>query len=515
MSWLPVPTLLPDGSSGEQRLLATKWTAITTRAETLAHGIGQGQNPGERKARAIRLLRANDIQALKDAVDSDPRLHRAVATVWTEDSGLAAESLRKSTLAAVFGTQRVSRMTTRSLAGILLRDFSRIEQWEAGLFDYYTGLVRWAVESVRFSPRTRRNVLRTMDSHPDWFLEANAPETVARHLIRSRIGLDDFLADIGAKGVPGGTYADEIRQALFLKRLERVDPALDDPIHHELRNAAVYQAPTAAGGYFGHRILKILSSPKKAPGTVWLDTILHIAGDPRLNHSQQWTTWWSGVEPTVRAKVMGWLSTEDLRLFLAAVEEYGQSMDHDDLGRMFPARKTFLEGLLEMGLVRETRLFMGNEARTHLRRRLDKHVLSDITPLMDSADKETSVIYVNCGRFHLVEGTHNFKLWIYNGNPAPSLVDRSKRDFTQKRLRQGIPQEFLNGYKMTVPSSTKALGKSRRHVAIIHNGLWQQLALEALEHFGHVLPAESLMDSQSYKKYRKGVGPTRPSSRWK
>lgn len=512
MTWLPSTDFPPVKAAWTSHDLAARWTSITQKAEAVAQGIGRGPQSPEEKIRVRRLLLAGDIEAIKSASDEDPRFHRLTAALWAAEDAFAAKTFRKPLLAAVFGGVRLSRMTARSLIGVLFRDFSRLEEWEPGLFDYVAKLVSWAVSDVRLSQRTSKNLLLTVSTHPEWFLTPEAPESVVKHLRGSHTPLDEFLIEIGASGTANGTYAEAIRHALYLRQLQETDPSADDPLHQELRREELYMAPTPNGGYFGHRLLEVLCSTQATPGGAWLDTILHIAGDPRLTRTQKWNTWWSGVTREVRDRVQGWLSTEDLRLFLAAVEDFAQTTESDGIQRMFPARKTFLEGLLNLGLVKETRLFMGSRARSHLRLRFGKNVLSDITPLTNPADKETSVIYVNCGRFHLVEGTHSFKLWVYSGQPAAALTNRSTRDFTLSRLRKDVPREFLKQYKVPLPATTHELGRSRRHAAISHQGLWQKKAIETLEHFGIQLPEDQLMDDETYWNYRRRVGPSPRSS---
>lgn len=513
MTWLPNTDFPQIKSVWTSQELASRWTSITAKAEALAQGIGTGPHSPEEKIRVRRLLLSGDIKAIKTASDDNPRFHRLAAALWAAEDEFAAKTFRRPLLAAVFGGEQLSRMTTRSLAGVLLRDFSRLEEWEFGLFDYFAKLIVWAISDVRLSQRTSKNLLLTVSNHPEWFLTPDAPESVVNHLRSTGTSLDDFLNEIGASSAANGTYAESIRHALYLRRLQETDPAADDPLHQELRRPELYMAPTATGGYFGHRLLEVLCATQTVPGSAWLDTILHIAGDPRLTNTLKWTTWWSGVPREVRDRVQGWLSSEDLRLFLAAVEDFALTAESDGIQRMFPARKTFLEGLLNLGLVKETRLFMGTQAKTHLRLRLGKNVLSDITPLTDSSDKETSAIYLDCGKFHLVEGTHNFRLWIYHGQPAPALTDRRKRTFSQKVLRTDIPKDFLKGQRLHVPDTTRDLSQSTRHQALPHHNLWQANALEALTRFGVSLPADQLMDEETYWNYRRQRGPSPRSSR--
>ena len=106
------------------------------------------------------------------------------------------------------------------------------------------------------------------------------------------------------------------------------------------------------------------------------------------------------------------MSKEDLRLFLQAVEQYGLETANTEMQRMFPARKRFLEGLFKLKLIRNTRLLLGGKAQQSVKRILGKDVKTSFAR-MDGPMNDKAVIYLDCGDFHLVEGSHSFKIWVY------------------------------------------------------------------------------------------------------
>jgi hypothetical protein len=155
---------------------------------------------------------------------------------------------------------------------------------------------------------------------------------------------------------------------------------------------------------------------------------------------------------------------------------------------MFPRRKTFLWGLYDQGLVKETRLILGSSARDGIVRQLGP-LRTDTAILTERRD--TSVIFINCGSFHIVEGSHSFKMWLYAGRPVSALADRHHRQFSPTELIETIPAEHAASH----PGGLDA------HLGVAHQGLWQAKPLDFLvEELGvpvdlsKVLSAEDLYD---------------------
>ncbi|ABP79166.1 conserved hypothetical protein [Stutzerimonas stutzeri A1501] len=133
-----------------------------------------------------------------------------------------------------------------------------------------------------------------------------------------------------------------------------------DPVLDELLKPSVAKAPFEGARRIGHVALEILiDRAGQEAGEVWQNFILNLAGDPRISSSAvNFREWWQPLGEERIQKVRGWLSKEDLRLFLQAVEQYGLETANMEMQRMFPARKRFLEGLFKLKLIRNTRLLL-------------------------------------------------------------------------------------------------------------------------------------------------------------
>jgi hypothetical protein len=502
----PPPLELPP--VWDNTRLASSWTSLEQRGRRLAQNAGQGSSAFlKRKELARLLLDKGHVEHLRSAAAQDRRFYRAVLAVWQEDAKLAQRTLRQDTLHAVLDTARLTRFTTESLLLLLLREFEQLDLRDNGLFTTMATYIRTCVGLLKPTPR-RRDLLETARLHGDWLLRLDAPSSVVHHISSVGLALDEFFSSIGLDGRDGGAYVANVRRTYYLDQLRKADPQRDHPVLQEIRREAVYKAPTP-NGYFGHEVLRILCTPDQRPGDPWTDSLLHIAGDPRLTHTDRWKDWWQYADTATVEKVCGWLSAEDLRLFLETVDEYGTSMGKEDLVRMFPARKTFLEGLLDLGLVRETRLFLGSDARGFMRRRVKKHVLTDVTRLTGVGANETAVIFIDCGHFHLIEGSHSFRLWIYIGSPVPAIQNRRKRDFPINDLRKEVPLEFMRLRGEHVGPGARAHQHGQRHKSIVHNGLWQGPTLEFLHDQAIELPAAELMDKATLAEYQRRHGPVR------
>ncbi|MDN6299730.1 MAG: EH signature domain-containing protein, partial [Micrococcaceae bacterium] len=234
-------------------------------------------------------------------------------------------------------------MATAGLLMVHLRYFSRLESWQSGLLAALSSRITQSIGNLE-AKQDRKDVIEFTRSHAELILDPTGPETVARNSIRNGRSLEEFLDGAGLPGFDGGDYGEQIRLWYYVQQIHDADPATDHDFLAELTQPSVFKAPVQ-GGYFGHKILQAMSDKDQKPGTAWLDTILTIARDPRLEHTREWFEWWRPLPQSCIDRVKSWLSAQDLGLFLAAVEEYGIRSGQEDLQRMFPGRKAFLEGL--------------------------------------------------------------------------------------------------------------------------------------------------------------------------
>jgi hypothetical protein len=160
---------------------------------------------------------------------------------------------------------------------------------------------------------------------------------------------------------------------------------------------------------------------------------------------------------------------------------------------MFPARKLFLEGLFKLGLIRYTRLMLGRMAEESVRRMLEKEVQTTFVRLEGSMS-DKAVIYLDCGDFHLVEGSHSFKIWVYLAQPGGTVKSYDRTVFTHADLTGDLPRQ----YKKLYPH----LG----YEAITHIPMWQRKVFDFLTSNGIAVDVESLLSKRDYRLYLSRYG---------
>jgi len=257
----------------------------------------------------------------------------------------------------------------------------------------------------------------------------------------------------------------------------------------ELLKPSVAKAPFEGARRIGHVALEILiDRAGQEAGEVWQNFILNLAGDPRISSSAvNFREWWQPLGEERIQKVRGWLSKEDLRLFLQAVEQYGLETANMEMQRMFPARKRFLEGLFKLKLIRNTRLLLGGKAQQSVKRILGKDVKTSFAR-MDGPMNDKAVIYLDCGDFHLVEGSHSFKIWVYLAAPGETLRTYERNTFSHQDLTT------------TVPGTYKKLYPGLPYDAFVHTPhAWQNKVFTFLAENGIALDVEQLLSAEDYR----------------
>ena len=459
------------------------WEELSAEAETLGRRI---DNPGlstETTQRARSVL-ASDHPELHPEL-GDPKICRAIASLWAGDSGLAERTMRLPVLQTICENGNLTRLFTFALANVYYTHFDRLDDWDPGLF---TRTAEYLQQAAAQQKTTRgKDVLIAVQKNPELALGIDAPDKVAGLVLDTDSELPAAMRDIGLDAYSGGRYAEVARQRVYLDRIAHADPGQAYPWLPELCEPEVANAPAPNGRRFGHLVIEAMTSrPVDSPSSEWQGTILKIADDPRARGTITWNTWWSRIPPENLQRVIAWLSGEDIRLFLEAVRIFGEKNYNYDLLRMFPDRENFLKGLLDLKLVRETRLFAGNAARTAIRQIMGDELRTNITQLSGANYRETAVIFMDCGRFHVVEGSHNFRMWVIKGEPPEIMKDW--------KIEQIYSTAFLN-----------ELRRDRQpfedYVALTHNvhKKWISDALMFISESGQYVPPEAVMSPETYR----------------
>lgn len=475
-----------------------QWQTLSRKAESLHQRIfhsGALQNVLE-ESRAI--LDSGDDAALALASEK-PRFRRAFLDLWSQDDALASATLTRDRVRLVAGTQHtLSTMALLALINLHLGRFYELDTIESGLFDAVENVLR---SHLAQSPGHKRmpRTLEAVKETPDMLIARDAPQLVAEGLLQDKLPLAWFFREQGLQGYRDTNYGRAIVVEHFVARLEKAEPKEDHAFLEELHEEALLKIPIDDGRYFGHRVLEIMGRTSSRPADSWLETVLHIAGDPRLTHTPSWIEWWRDVPESVRDNVGRWLSEKDLELFLMALEQFGKSNDDPDFERMFKDRKVFLQGLLELGLVQETHIIVGYAVRIELKQMLGQSLVSDVGQLLGSTGEtgRQAIVVVHCGDFILVEGAQNFQLRIFVAPQVDGLLERSQEGYRLAHFKTKVPAHFR----------AERRAEGNMYFEGKHQGsTWQVRALEFLQDRDIHIPLNEVMSQESLRTYARRHG---------
>lgn len=488
----PAPSFLEDWDwnwdSGSRR---PSWRALSDGARSLQARVGTGGVFKDYVGQAKALLQNFDLNEFRRASESRSMI-RAFFHAWISEPELAATTLRIRTIEALSASKAgISRLGTMALIQMHLSYFDLVDSWEPGLFSAIEGAIRKAVASQNSNVKVA-DAVESVRKNPELVIHATAASNASRLVISGEHTIEGLMADLNLSGFDARRYRLLLHQEVFLRRIEQADPHGANGFLSEVSTDAVRKAPRLNGGFFGIDLLEaLIKRPGSSPSLEWINAILDIGGDPRMSHSTDWTTWWSPLDSSLRDTVINWLSNQDLELFLRTIEEFGKRTGNDMLQRMYPDRAKFLRGLQKSGLVRETRLFMPESARNFAGRTLPQRVLQTISRL--EGDPNRSVIFIDCGKFHIVEGSHNFKIWIYDGPVNKLLTSRQRYSTHIDELRQPLADQYL--------------GQGQLFKSVTHNGLWQYPVLNWLrQNLGVNLDPTKMMTKSTYEEMRSKKG---------
>jgi len=417
---------------------------------------------------------------------------RALSWLWLNDEVIGSRLLNTRLLAALLDAQqpRLTRMTLQQLAQLYFRRFDRLDEKE-GVREL---LERSLLQQLDLIPpskiqTSRADPLVTLKREGHWLLGLDGPRHLAERVRQGGRELGETFMELGLHGFDDGRYGDICRAHFYLETLRQLPLGESDPVLDELLKPAVAKAPFEGARRIGHVALEILiDRAGQEAGEVWQNFILNLAGDPRISSSAvNFREWWQPLGEERIQKVRGWLSKEDLRLFLQAVEQYGLETANTEMQRMFPARKRFLEGLFKLKLIRNTRLLLGGKAQQSVKRILGKDVKTSFAR-MDGQMTDKAVIYLDCGDFHLVEGSHSFKIWVYLAAPGEALRTYERNTFSHYDLTT------------TVPGTYKKLYPGLPYDAFVHTPhAWQNKVFTFLAENGIALDVEQLLSAEDYR----------------
>ncbi|MDQ7075320.1 MAG: EH signature domain-containing protein [Gammaproteobacteria bacterium] len=342
--------------------------------------------------------------------------------------------------------------------------------------------------------REAKKLRSEMTGETERILSGIGPKWLAEESYRNGRDFDEQLKVVMLDRYPVGRFITVAKNIYYLEVLRGLQPNEAHSILDEMQKKSAYDAQYDENSLLGHQILNILikKSPISGVSEVWLNVILAIAGDPRVPKAHpNYRKWWSQLDAQLGNKVKGWLSKLDLKLFLEALESFSNLPGKEELKRMYPARKQFMQGLLKKQLVIGTRLFLSRGAEQYLKNNYEPEHL----PNYSLVKGNISVIHIQlAGGGHIVEGSHSCKLWVYERlDPSATLFDYSKTHFSYSSLTGGLRDQMLK------------LGL-QHEVDITHRFNWQHEAILALKNVGVPINSKDVLTLDDYKKYKRMYG---------
>ncbi len=424
-----------------------------------------------------------------------------VGLIQNQDlSGMINEPVELRALSLMFNTDQASkiRLTSKVLNKI---DSIRAKPGSLlveAVFSHY--LIKYdelddvsIVENWLLKGKRLRKELNQELRH---ILGGNGPKWLAEESHRVGRDFDEQVRLVHLDRYKSGRFLTVSKNIYYLEVLRGLEPNESDPILDEMQKKSVYDSRYDESSLLGHQILSILieKAPVSGVGDAWLNVILAIGGDPRIPPSHpKYLKWWSQLDPQLKNKVQGWLSKLDLRLFLEALEDFSYQPRNEELKRMYPARKHFMEGLLNKQLVTGTRLYLSPSAESYLRRTYKPEYLPSYSVVTDQGK---SLIHIQLGSVHLVEGSHSCQLWIYESlDPSAIVFDYSKTRVTYSSLTQGL------AFRM------RDKGLPQKANITHHPPLgWQNKAIVALKDLGVPIDPKEMLTPEDYRVYKRQYG---------
>ena len=171
------------------------------------------------------------------------------------------------------------------------------------------------------------------------------------------------------------------------------------------------------------------TEPNKAIQNLIMDSLVSMFGDPRLVRSGPWMV----IEPEIEQVVMRWLTQANLIAFLDIVSRVIRTeKDY----HMWPARRKFWKKQWSNGHIDAAWVALSDAGRREAlqlaRETKSKGLLAfaDINFSGNSNDKGKCFLFIKCKNKIIVEGSHNFKVHIFDQSQdsCPKLFQHQHKE---------------------------------------------------------------------------------------
>ncbi|MCY1315325.1 Signature domain protein [compost metagenome] len=269
-----------------------------------------------------------------------------------------------------------------------------------------------------------------------------SPVTVADAVARRMIEMEHPWSGLQRLGVRS-PHAPGLMNSAHLAYVTRLEPHLavrDEmerlinwlkPDSQQAKTTGAGEAIAALLGHWKNR------SPSADDLRYLTESIVGVYGDPRVQRGGVW----SAVPEDRMAVILRWLTGENIRVFLDVVSEVEDS-------HMWQPRKKFWLGLHERGRIDAAWVAFSDSAARAARRRSagSKASLKFGVQTAGGGRSNTSLLVLKIGRKIVVEGSHSYKVHIFDeSNQRAPLLYQWRYDCEAIRLLPGANAKSHNG----------------------------------------------------------------------
>lgn len=471
------------------------WTApLVEKLSRLMQNAGTTSDAFMRRKREIRSRAMNGEQF--DSLVKTRRDARIVSILWAEDKRFLkiAPPSEKALRIIVSRFTRPSQQILINLLDLYFMEFDRLDALTS-LCMILNDMMKKLGKGAFFG-----DLLKIFDNK-EILIGKQAAKLFVKFAMNNNKNFEQCSHECGLFVSKGGRFLELAKQKYYLETVSNLKVGASSYVFDEALSKSTKESPSERSGeFFGHDVIRAMIDRVSAVNVVmpdnWIQIVLNIGGDPRLPKSaSNYQKWWSALEGHYRDMMLRWLSKYDLNLFLRVLQE---SSNTPEMRRMFPARRRFLEGLEQMGLVVESRLFLSHAARKFVRHAIDER---DLPYFEELSDTNTSVIYLKLTKCHLVEGTHNYSLWLYDELPDYNPIQKQIfRSLYSRDLGMGMKEHYEK------EKGSKRSDQSPFRIPHHKNGTWQNKAIRVMRKMGLRVDPERVIPPENYDQYLRRFG---------
>lgn len=418
----------------------------TNELKKLTKKVGKGKAFQERYLHLYNLLKTQKFRPSDIKTAIDVRVFLALAN----QDGEVQQAIQFSPKLLDALTQVRTPLSRLSLLRLIEFYFKRFEQSSNNLSYLCQFLCQQVMALEALRSKKGESDLSRYAKYANQMFSIDAPLNIVKVSQKNKQDFEQTLNTMGIAAYKNGRLLKVSQTIYYLENLKKIPVGSNAPLLNELIKPEVCSVRYEKGYLIGHKVLEILIDRTMQESNdlseIWQHTILEIAGDPRITSETDYTKWWKPLGKTRIEQMRTWLSRYDLKLFLTLLEQSAKDSGKTDMERMFADRKKMLEMLFDHNLIRHSRLFFTFDAVNYLRQHYAGKDHFDNYAYVSGG--YNSIIYLQLTNgWHLIEGTHNFKVRYMDQLPPNSwIANYNKRSFERDEFVSGLEYEYQKAF---------------------------------------------------------------------